>query len=342
MNLLLIGNYFSGPGHNHNVWQDLAVHLPKIGFGVITTSSKAKKIPRLLDMLKTIWLCRNNYQIAQIDVFSGQAFIFAECSARLLQALNKPFVLTLHGGNLPKLALQNPQRVKKLLNIAKRVIAPSHYLREQMSKYRPDVILIPNPLELSKYPFILRKSPEPKLIWLRSFHEIYNPSLAPRVLAKLLSEFPEAHLTMIGPDKGDGSRQNTERVIEELRLPHHVEIRGGISKSDVPEALSQGDIFINTTHIDNTPISVMEAMACGLCVVSTNVGGIPYLLDDGVNALLVPPNDPQSMACAISRIMTEPGLAENISTCARQKTEGFDWSFILPKWESLFQEIVNE
>ena len=342
MNLLLIGNYLSGPGYNHNVWQDLAGHLPKVGFGVITTSSKEKKIPRLLDMLKTIWLRRNDYQIAQIDVFSGQAFIFAECSARLLRALNKPFILTLNGGNLPQFSQKHFQRVQQLLTMADAVTAPSMYLLDRMAICRSDIQLLPNPIEISNYPFRLRKYPKPAMIWLRAFHHVYNPTMAPRVLANILNDYPTASLVMIGPDKGDHSLQNTMEVTDHLGVEQKIKFPGAVLKSEVPMELNQGDVFINTTNFDNTPTSVVEAMACGLCVISTNVGGLSYLLNDGEDALLVPPDDPVAMGVAARRVLSEPGLAERLSQNGREKAEKLDWANILPLWNSLFMRLINE
>jgi glycosyltransferase involved in cell wall biosynthesis len=105
--------------------------------------------------------------------------------------------------------------------------------------------------------------------------------------------------------------------------------------------MSRGDIFLNTTNVDNTPISVLEAMACGLCVVSTNVGGIPYLLEHEHDALLVPPDDPAAVATAVRRLLTEPDLAEQLSRNARQKAEKFDWSIILPQWEALLISVLT-
>jgi glycosyltransferase involved in cell wall biosynthesis len=105
--------------------------------------------------------------------------------------------------------------------------------------------------------------------------------------------------------------------------------------------MSRGDIFLNTTNIDNTPVSVLEAMACGLCVVSTNVGGIPYLLEHEHDALLVPPNDPQAMATAVHRLLNEPDLAERLSRNARQKAAQCDWSIILPQWEALLTSVMT-
>jgi glycosyltransferase involved in cell wall biosynthesis len=76
-----------------------------------------------------------------------------------------------------------------------------------------------------------------------------------------------------------------------------------------------------------------------MCIVSTNVGELPYLWENGVDALLVPPNDPEAMAAAVKRILTEPGLAEKLSKNARIKAEQFDWPIILPQWEELFNSI---
>jgi glycosyltransferase involved in cell wall biosynthesis len=118
-------------------------------------------------------------------------------------------------------------------------------------------------------------------------------------------------------------------------------LAGPLPKSEVPRALSQGDIFLNTTNVDNTPVGVIEAMACGLCVVSTNVGGIPFLVEDGLDGLLVPSDNVTAMAAAVKRIPREPRLAERLSRNARVKAEQFDWSVILPQWEELLIEVAE-
>ncbi|MGC8827013.1 MAG: glycosyltransferase family 4 protein, partial [Anaerolineae bacterium] len=140
----------------------------------------------------------------------------------------------------------------------------------------------------------------------------------------------------VGPDKGDGSLQAVRRTAEALGVLERIAFPGGVPKAEVPAWLDKGDIFINTTNVDNTPVSVMEAMACGLCIVSTDVGGIPYLLEHERDALLVPAGGADAMAEAVQRILTEPGLAERLSRNARAKAEGFDWSVILPAWEQIF------
>jgi glycosyltransferase involved in cell wall biosynthesis len=135
---------------------------------------------------------------------------------------------------------------------------------------------------------------------------------------------------MIGPDKGDGSYQAAKALAARLEVSDRVIFPGSIPKEQVAHWLQQGDIFVNTTRVDNTPVSVLEAMACGLCVISTNVGGIPYILKDEYDGLLVPPDDDAAMAKAVKRLLAEDGLAQRLSRNARRKAEEFDWSNILP------------
>lgn len=331
---------FLSSGSNPTPSEELAVHLSDAGWQVITASRARSRFLKLLDMVLTAFQKRDEYSIAHISVFSGLAFIWAETVAWVLKRLKKPYVLTLRGGALPEFSARWPARVTRLLRSAAIVTAPSDYLVEQMRKNKPDIRLLPNPIELSRYSFRLRFIPKPRLVWLRAFHKVYQPELAPQVIALLTEEFPNVQLTMIGPDK-DGSLTKTKEMAAVQRVNERVRFVGGISKKEVPVYLEQADIFLNTTSIDNTPVSVLEAMACGLCVVSTNVGGIPYLLEHEKDALLVPAGDAQTMADAVRKILKEPGLAEKLSSGARQKAEQFDWTKVLPQWEKLFEEVLE-
>lgn len=339
--ILFIGNHFSDNQHNQNAWQDLVFHLRETGYSVITASGKRNKALRLIDMLWTSLKRRNDYDLAQVDVFSGPSFTWALLCTWLLKQLKKPVILTLHGGNLPEYATQHPSRVRRLLQQADAVTAPSGYLQQAMRAYGEDIQLIPNALDIAKYPFVLREKAKPTLIWLRAFHRIYNPELAIQVMHSLRNEFPDIRLVMVGPDKGDGSLQRCQALASELGVADRVEFPGWVDKSDVPEWLNKGDIFLNTTNFDNTPISVMEAMACGLCVVSTNVGGVPYLLTDGSDGLLVQPGDAEEMADRVRYLLSDTDAGRKLSQNARLKVESFDWSRILPQWIDLIEGLIN-
>jgi glycosyltransferase involved in cell wall biosynthesis len=321
-------------------WQ-LAARLSPARWAVLTTSPKHGRASFLTDMLTTLWRQRHSYILASVAVFSGPAFSWAEAAVQLLRGLGKPYVAQLHGGNLPGFARRWPDRVTRLLTSAAAVTAPSRYLQESMRPYRSDIRLLPNAIDLPAYPYRVRATPTPRSVWLRAFGVTYNPALALQALAGLTDEYPDSRLTMIGPDKGDGSLQAFRDRARELQLESRVEYAGLIRKAEVPTWLNRGDMFINTTNCDNTPVSVIEAMACGLCVVSTSVGGIPYLLEHERDALLVPPDDALAMTAAMKRILTEPGLAERLSSNARRKVEGLDWQVVQPRWEALFEEVLD-
>lgn len=339
--LLLVGNFLSSSRASRSVCEDLAEHLVGSGWPVITTSSHSGRLARVADMVSTAWAKRHLYSVAHVDVYSGMAFLWAEAVCETLARARKPYLLTLHGGNLSAFAERWPRRVRRLLRGAAVVTTPSRYLREKMLRYRPSLRLLPNPLGLAGCKFRMRRQPSPKLIWVRAFHEIYNPALAPRVLKLLASEFPAIEMTMLGHDKQDGSLKLVRETAQREGVAGLLKLPGGVPQASVPDWLARNDIFLNTSDVDNTPVSVMEAMACGLCIVSTNVGGIPYLLNDGEDALLVPPDDPQAMAAAVRRLLTEPGLPARLSINARRKAERFDWRLILPQWEELLRGVAR-
>ena len=337
--VLIVGNFLSSSGWTVTVCEELAERLGGAGWEILTTSDKPARVRRLADMVATVVSRRRGYDLATVDVFSGLAFSWAETVCAVLQALGKPYVLVLHGGMLPEFARKWPRRVRRLLRSSGAVVAPSGYLRERMTPYRESLTLLPNALDLSRYTPRQRAQPGPCILWARAFHEIYNPTLAARVVRALAEEFPDVRLTMLGPDRGDGSRERFIAAAKDLGVSGRIEMPGGVPKDDVPRWMDKADIFLNTTGVDNVPVSVLEALACGMCVVSTNVGGLPYILRHEENALLVPPADVRAMGDAVRRVLKEPGLPARLSEGARMSAAQFDWSVILPRWESLLTEV---
>ncbi len=333
--VLLIGNFLSASTGAWTVGEELALRLRATGSTVTTTSRKRDPVARLLDMVRTVVTRRREYDVGHIDVYSGRAFLGAEIVCAILRLLGKPYVLTLHGGNLPQFGRRWPGRMRRLLTSATAVTIPSRYLLEQMRAYRADLQLLPNAVDIGAYTFRIREYPRPRLLWLRAFHRIYNPALAPLVVSKLAGQFPDIELTMIGPDSGDRSLEMTRQVAVALDVDGRLHLPGAVCKTDVPAWTDRADVFLNTTNIDNAPVSLVEAMASGLCVVATSVGGIPYLVEHEREALLVPPNDADAMATAVRRILNEPGLAARLSRNARAKAQQFDWKTILPQWKAL-------
>jgi glycosyltransferase involved in cell wall biosynthesis len=219
--------------------------------------------------------------------------------------------------------------------------APSEFLAREMNGFRDDIRVIPNGLEARSSPYRVREQITPNLIWLRAFHEIYEPITAVDVVARVMRQFPDVTLKMIGPDKGDGSPAAVRSAVSHLGLEGTVETEGAVPKSEVPVRLDRADIFLNTSRIDNAPVTLVEAMACGLPVVTTDAGGIPELVRHEHDALLAPVGDADALADQVRRVLTEPGLAAHLSRNGRESAAQHDWSVVLPMWQELFQEVVR-
>lgn len=337
----MVGNFHRAVSASPPVGVALAQELATSEWNVITASSANGRINRLADMLRAVYAHRHDYTLAQIDVFSGPAFLWAEATAQALAWLRKPYVLTLHGGGLPQFAARWPGRMRRLLTGAAAVTTPSAYLQEAMRGVRPDIVLLPNGLSLGAYRFRARESPRPHLLWLRAFHHIYQPTLAVEAAALLVQDFPDLRLWMVGPDRRDGSYAATLAAARALRIDDRITFPGGVPKTDVPKWLDRADILLNTATIDNAPVTVIEALAAGLCVVSTAAGGIPHLVQDGRDALLVPVGDAAAMAAAVRRILVDSGLARALSRNGRETACGFDWNVVLPRWELLLRTVMR-
>ncbi len=264
-----------------------------------------------------------------IDTYSTTAFWYAYVCGRFAKFLQLPYICILHGGNLPNRLKNNPKLCCQLFGNAYQNIAPSHYLLHHFQEAGyTNLTYIPNTIEISKYKFRQRENLQTKLLYVRSFAHIYNPILALKVLKQLLKTYPEAELSMVGPFKDD-SISECKAYANQHQLP--VTFTGGMQKEEWLAYAQDFDIFINTTNVDNTPVSVIEAMALGLPVVTTNVGGIPYLIQED-EALLVPPNNVEAMTSAILQLLNNPQLSQQLSQKGRKKVEAFDWQKVKHRW----------
>jgi glycosyltransferase involved in cell wall biosynthesis len=157
--------------------------------------------------------------------------------------------------------------------------------------------------------------------------------LAIDVVLLLKDKYPKMKLCMIGPAKDDSFQKVTERVADE-RLEDIVEFTGVLTPKDWHKKSEDYDIMINTTNFDNTPVSIMEGMALGLQIVSTNVGGIPYLIENGKEGVLIEKDNAIMMAKNIEDIVTNN--YQEMMLNARKKAESFGWEFVKKRWAKIF------
>ena len=333
--LLYIGNQLSSKKDTVTTIETLSGLLRNEGCQVIVASSFQNKALRMLDMLWETFKNRNRIDVVLIDTYSTQNFYYAISVAKLCRIFKIPYIPILHGGNLPNRLKKSPQLSQQLFKGAKTNVSPSNYLMEAFKKEGfTNLTYIPNSIEIDNYPFLQRQEIKPKLLWVRSFSEIYNPLLAIEIVEKLLDKNITVELCMVGPEK-DGSLAKCKELVQQKDLP--ITFKGLLSKEEWISLSKDYNLFINTTNFDNTPVSVIEAMALGLPIISTNVGGLPYLIEDQKTGVLVPPMNAQLFVSEIIELLYHPEKTKRMAENARKEVEKFDWFIVKNLWEKLLK-----
>lgn len=331
-NVLYIGNALLNKGKTSTTIDSLSKYL-SVNYNIKIASNKSNKVLRLIDMMRLVLGNSAKTDYVLIDTYSTTNFYYALIISQLCRLLNLKYINILHGGNLEKRLELNPKLSRLIFKNSYKLVAPSNFLKSIFESYGyNEVIHIPNNIEIDRYMFENRNINDIKLLWVRSFSSIYNPEQAILVLERLLKKNYNAELTMIGPEV-DGTLKKVKELAKNKNID--VNFTGRLSKTEWIALSKNFNVFINTTNFDNTPVSVIEAMALGLPVVSTNVGGMPYLISDNQDGLLVNPRDVEAMVNAILKIKNEDNLREEIIKNARSKVENFAWTKVKLKWEAL-------
>ena len=334
--IVYLGNKLAGSGRNPTTIDTLSVRLAE-SYHVIAKSAATNQVFRFLDMLWAIWHWRRQASLVLIDTYSTRSFFYAYGAAVLCRLLRIPYIPILHGGNLGIRYEKSPQLVHYYLSGARHIVAPSLFLGRFFQARGYEIHSIPNVVQIGEYPFLERPELTPRLLYVRALQEIYNPEMAVEVLALVRQRYPQASLCMVGPDL-DGSRARCEVLARELGVSESVEFTGRLPREEWHRLSTRYDIFINTTRIDNMPVSLIEAMSLGLLIVSTNAGGIPDLIENGRTGWLTPTEDPRQMTRAILAAIENPESSLEMTRNARQKAETFDWDAVKEQWKGLIDE----
>lgn len=334
------GNKLSKFGYTPTFIETLTPKLSE-HYDLISVSEKENKILRLSDMVTALISNRKKIKFVLIDSYSVKAFWYTYILAKLCIKFKIPYAPILRGGGYPDRLKASPELCKYIFTNSARNISPSIYLQKHFEDKGYEVDYIPNFIPIEKYKYKKRDSVRAKLLWVRSFHEIYNPVLALEILKTLKDKYNDVELCMIGPDK-DGSLEKVNAKAAELGITDSLKITGKLSKEEWHKLSEEYDIFINTTNFDNHPVSVIEAMALGLPVISTNVGGLPFLIDNNRDGILVNPERKEEFVNSIEKLISDDKLAAELAFNARRKVEDFDWEVVKHKWFDLINSVTKK
>jgi L-malate glycosyltransferase len=328
-----------GRRHGFAISQGLVLenYLEREGYSVVSASDCLNRYARLADILATIARYRRSIDVICLEVYGGPSFVVEDLASLAATIFRIPLVMILHGGALPDFMQRHPHWTRGVLKRASRLVAPSPYLQRAVAVHGFRAQVIPNLIDLESYPHRHREKVRPKLFWMRSFHPVYNPNLAVRALAIIKARVPDASLVMAGQSKG--AEYEVTALAQSLGLADSVHFPGFLDQSGKCREGNAADVFINTNRVDNMPVAVLEAGAMGLPVVATAVGGVPDLLSNGRDGILVPDDDPRAMAESVLSLLADPARASRYSRNARQLAERSSWRSVQPHWAQLFHQV---
>ena len=328
--VLYIGNHLDDDKLNPTTGKLLAQGLKDV-VQLRLVSRYRNWVIRLMDMFISVLRYGWKEQPVVIDVYSTLNFYYAVLISAICRFIGMNYMCVLHGGALPGRLDASRWLSNLTFGGAKVNIAPSDYLGKEFSARGYKVRIVPNAIQIARYPFKQRIYYAPRLLWVRAFAEIYDPAMAIQVLERLMKTYPASTLCMVGPDK-DGSQEKCRDLVRSVNLTGSLLFTGKLSKEDWWELSGQYDIFLNTSTIDNTPVSVIEAMALGLPVVSTDVGGMRYLIEQGSDGILVESGDVDAMVLAICDLVEGRINGASLALKARAKVEKMDLAVVVSEW----------
>lgn len=276
------------------------------------------------------------YDILHIFTPGYFAFLLAPAPAILLaKLLGRKTILNYRDGRAED-HLAKSRIAVRIMRLVDEIVAPSGFLVDVFSRFRLRARSIPNIVDLEQFHFRERNHPKPVFLHNRGLEPLYNVPCTLRAFALIQERYPEAALTLAH----DGPlRKQLEEMAGDLRL-RNVNFIGSVSREQTPGVYDQADIYITNPDIDNMPVSVLECFAAGLPIISTRVGGVPYILEHERTGLLVDRDDHRRIAQAAFRLLEEPDLAARLTRNGREECPKYAPGAVASDWLALYTSLI--
>lgn len=274
------------------------------------------------------------YDVIHIFSASYMSFVLAPTPAILAGRLfGRRTILNYRSGEADD-HLARWRSARATISLVDDVIVPSGYLVDVFRRYGFEARSIANFVDPGKFNFRVRNPLRPVFLSNRNHEPLYNVPCIIDAFTIIQSERPDAALIVTG----DGSeRDMIEARVRERNLAN-VTFHGKVEPARMAAVYDSADIYLNSPNIDNMPTSVIEAFACGLPVVTSNAGGVPYIVEHERTGLIFPMGDHATMANHALRLLRDPVLAQSIISNARSECEKYQWSAVRKEWLSLYHE----
>jgi L-malate glycosyltransferase len=278
------------------------------------------------------------YDVIHIFSASYFSFLLAPTPALLVGKLyGKKLLLNYHSGEAEDHLQRWRRSAIPTIRLADVLIVPSPYLVRVFAKFGLPAKPIFNLIETDRFRFRERPALRPVFLSNRNFEKHYGVDCVLRAFATIQKRIPEARLIVAG----DGpERTSLEQLARELNL-QNAEFTGRVGHERVVELYDSTDIFLNGSEIDNQPLSLLEAFACGLPVVTTDAGGIPDMVVPEKTALVVPRGEHEQLAASALRLLDDSTLAQSMIEQAREECRKYRWEAVREQWLNLYYELAG-
>lgn len=287
---------------------------------------------RLVPYVTHLWAVAGRVNVMHVLANSGWAWhLFATPAIVIARMRGTPVIVNYRGGNADPFLVQAPGYVLRMLAQASMRVTPSGFLQRVFAKHGLSAEVIPNIIDLSRFSPTPPRSfgDSPHIVVTRNLEPIYDIPTAIRAFACVQKIFVGAKMTVAGSGP---ELANLQALVLKLQLDNSVQFSGRIDNASIPALYASADCMVNSSTVDNMPISILEAFASGVPVVSTCAGGIPDLVEDGVSGSLVPIGDDEAMAREVLRVLQNPELASSLRQAGLAEAEKYAWSQVRAKW----------
>lgn len=296
-----------------------------------------RTIPTFLLYCAQLYRAIQRCDVLHVFAASYYSFLLAPTPAiYIARYFRKPVILNYHSGEARDHLIKWPSAIRTMQR-ANCIVVPSEYLVQVFRQFGLNARVVHNTVDLRAFKYRQRAQPAATFLVNRNFEEHYNVAGVLRTFSYIQKEIPDASLTVAG----DGpQREYLHQLADELSL-RNTRFIGRVSPAQMPATYDQHNYWLNASRIDNMPLSILEAYACGLAIVTTNSGGIPYMVENNRTGKMVAYGDEQALAKAAVDLVRDPLLYHELTRNGLAECTKYEWISVKDRWTSLFVEMAN-
>ncbi len=322
MKILVIANYRESAGGISGVVFNHIKKISEEGHCIRIFNTKRSSFVRIF-LIFSLLIKIRKFSIIHIHGCSGLGFfpvVLGIIASKIFY--NKKTIVTYHGGGAESFLRKHPKFIRKVLNKVDHVTVMSGFLQKIFMNYGVHTEILPNLINIEINDNFYPELKSPRIISIRALEKIYNIDDIVNAFSLIKSEYINAELNIFGT----GSEyQKIIQLSKRLGLDS-INFHGQLPNEQIHVKLMKSNIMISVPSFDNQPMSILEAFAIGIPVISTNVGGIPYLIKDNVTGFLIEKKQPQQIFEKVKWIINNPEKTKIIVDNAKKEVLSFQWN----------------